>query len=86
MVNECITSINATRQEEAIETEEESVEAWRSKDKIIERNFGAKSYRYKLKLKAKIPHLLYKERNFNTGVSLVDHEGKQVMNCTPLLT
>ena len=74
-----MTSIEAEEQE--VEATREKPVEWRSKEPIIRRHFGEGLYRYRLKLKSKIPNTLYKERNFNIGVTLVDHYGKTVMNC-----
>lgn len=40
-------------------------EEWKSSEKIIQKLFGDKTYRYKLKLRHKFPSTIYKERNIN---------------------
>lgn len=40
-----------------------------------------KNYKYSIKLSSELSHTLYKERNFNLDLELVDQEGKSVRNC-----
>lgn len=43
--------------------------------------FGASSYKYKLVVDGEFPETLYKERNFNCSVKLIDLEtGKDLNN------
>jgi hypothetical protein len=42
--------------------------------------FGQKGYKYKLKLAADFPKLIYKERNLDLRLKLIDSEGHSVSN------
>lgn len=44
--------------------------------------FGARKYKYSLQLSEEFPEVIYKERNFNIGVKLVDFNNRIVRNCT----
>ncbi len=46
--------------------------------------FGYKDYQYRLKLVHEVPKTLYKERNFNFEVQLLDPSGKIVKNGNPI--
>lgn len=60
-------------------------EGWKSGEPIIQKLFGDKLYRYKLKLRNKFPNTIYKERNIGLNIELVDDSQKPVMNCTFLM-
>lgn len=47
-------------------------EGWKSSEGIIQKLFGDKLYRYKLKLRNKFPSIIYKERNIGLNLELVD--------------
>jgi hypothetical protein len=47
-------------------------EGWKSSESIVNRLFGDKLYRYKLKLRNKFPNTIYKERNIGLNVELLD--------------
>ena len=62
----------------------QSTETWRTKDKSVEKLFGNKEYRYKLRLKQKFPITIYKERNINLAIELIDAKKNISMNGTSL--
>jgi hypothetical protein len=41
---------------------------WKSKDPLINKLFGEKDYKYKLKLNNRLPNIIYKGRNLNLNV------------------
>lgn len=47
---------------------------------MIRKLFGEKKYKYRLKLKHKLPPIIYKQRNMALSVELVDGSGQPVMN------
>ena len=48
---------------------------------LIRQIFGRTSdYSYQLQLKEELPQLVYKERNFNMELKLVDSEGQPILN------
>jgi hypothetical protein len=49
-------------------------------DPLTEKLFGRKAYKYRLVLEESLPETLYKERNFNVKVRLVDLENEKIMN------
>lgn len=49
-------------------------------EKIIENIFGRSEYKYNLVIKGTFKPLLYKDRNFNLYLSLVDNDRKVVPN------
>lgn len=53
-----------------------------SAEKLTRELFGDREYEYKLKATDQVPTTLYKERNFNLGVQLVDRDGNQLKNGT----
>lgn len=63
----------------------EQPEGWKSNESLIQRLFGEKLYRYKLKLRHKFPTTIYKERNISLNVELLDDKQKLVMNCRSFL-
>jgi hypothetical protein len=62
-----------------IESSQE-LSALQTKDPLIDQLFGKKTYRYRLALAEEIPSTLYKERNFNLKVKLIDQENNTIMN------
>ena len=52
---------------------------------LISKLFGARKYKYSLELAESFPEVIYKERNFNLELRLLDSEGKIVRNCTKKL-
>jgi hypothetical protein len=48
--------------------------------------FGHRKYKYGLELAQDFPDVIYKERNFNLAVHLVDGNHKVVRNCISFLT
>lgn len=72
-------------QQHSLQQERMAVEepkGWKSAEPLIQRLFGEKLYRYKLKLRHKFPTTIYKERNISLNVELLDESQKLVMNCT----
>ena len=57
-------------------------DGWKSKDPRVSQLFGDKQYRYKLKLRNRLPGTMYKERNFGLTCELRDGEDKPVFNCS----
>ena len=55
-----------------------------SHDPLMEKLFGKMAYRYQLQLEEAIPEVLYKEKNFDVRVKLIDLENSKVMNCNAL--
>jgi hypothetical protein len=61
--------------------EKDEQNLFETSDKLTRRLFGSCSYRYRLALDSTFPDVLYKERNFNVSVRLVDIvEGKEKLN------
>ena len=58
---------------------------WKAHDKTIEKLFGSREYRFRLRLKNKFPTTIYKERNLAIAVELVDVARNCVMNGKTLL-
>ena len=52
--------------------EKEEQNLFETSDKLTKTLFGENQYKYKLVLNEKFPETLYKERNFNISVKLVD--------------
>lgn len=61
-----------------METEGEET-ALRS-EPLVEQLFGKKRYEYRLRLTGDLPETIYKERNINIGVELVNMENERVLN------
>lgn len=80
ILDEAFQEINQNTKE-VIAEEHLTGESWRSKEKVIEKLFGAKEYKYRLKLKHRFPATIYKERNLALNVELVNSRGERVMNC-----
>jgi hypothetical protein len=58
---------------------------WQAREPVIGKLFGDRQYKYKLKLRHKLPTTIYKERNISLAVELLDQDNKLVMNCTSTL-
>jgi hypothetical protein len=58
----------------------ETAAGWATKEGVIRKLFGEKKYKYRLKLKHKLPLIIYKERNMTLSVELIDELGQPVMN------
>lgn len=48
---------------------------------MITQLFGKKKYHYKLQLQEPAPTTIFKERNINISVNLVDMNNEKIMNC-----
>lgn len=48
--------------------------------------FGEKDYEYHLELQGEIPTTIFKERNINIPLGLVDRNGQRVLNCKTFFT
>lgn len=46
--------------------------SWTTKEQVIQKLFGEKQYKYRLKLRNKFPSTIYKERNIGLNVELID--------------
>lgn len=84
MLDEACQELNQN-DNQASTVEQVPREGWRSKEKVIEKLFGAKQYRYRLRLRHRFPSTIYKERNLGLNVELVDSRGERVMNCRCVL-
>lgn len=60
--------------------EKDEQNLFETSDKLTQQLFGQNCYKYKLTLDAKFPDILYKERNFNLAIRLVDAQGKDKLN------
>ena len=49
-------------------------------DPLVEHIFGRKAYYYRFELIDRLPDMLYKEKNFDVKVRLVNKENQEVMN------
>lgn len=51
-----------------------------SENELVKTLFGEKGYRYRLVLAEEFPNVIYKQRNINIKVKLVNLDGKIVKN------
>lgn len=71
---------NSMRTEESQSSDSEG-RTWHAKEPVVQKLFGEKLYKYRLKLRNKFPSTIYKERNIGLNLELIDGEDKLVMNC-----
>jgi hypothetical protein len=43
--------------------------------------FGRKAYKYSLRVPEEMPSTIYKERNINIPVELIDKSSEKILNC-----
>jgi hypothetical protein len=48
---------------------------------LLTQMFGNKKYQYKLELQEPIPSTIFKERNINISLKLIDKNSQKVLNC-----
>lgn len=49
--------------------------------RLLTQMFGNKKYQYRLELQEPIPSTIFKERNINISVNLIDKNSQKVLNC-----
>lgn len=50
---------------------------------LLTQMFGNKKYQYRLELSEPLPSTIFKERNINISLNLIDKNNQKVLNCKP---